>query len=89
MVKFATQNKMIKETLFSGWHFVRWLRLVLGIFIAMQAIETKDALSGLIAAFFLFQAVSNTGCCGTDSCAINPQQKKLQENPVKSNEKLN
>lgn len=59
---------MIKQTLFTGWHFMRWLRLGLGGFIAIQAVQNHDTLSGLIAAFFLFQAVTNTGCCGANSC---------------------
>lgn len=60
---------MIKQTVFTGWHFMRWLRLGLGVFIAVQAIQNRDTLSGLIAGFFLFQAVTNTGCCGVNSCA--------------------
>lgn len=58
------------QTLFTGWHLMRWLRLGLGIFIAIQAIQTNDTLSGFIAAFFLFQAVTNTGCCGANGCAV-------------------
>lgn len=61
---------MIKQTLFTGWHFMRWLRLGLGVFIAIQAIQTHDTLAGFIAAFFLFQAVTNTGCCGSNGCAV-------------------
>ncbi len=60
---------MIPQTLFTGWHFLRWLRLGLGIFIAIQAIQNHDTLSGLIAGFFLFQAITNTGCCGVNNCA--------------------
>jgi hypothetical protein len=48
---------------------MRVLRLGLGIFISVQAVKTHDAFSGLIAAFFLFQAVTNTGCCGSQGCA--------------------
>jgi hypothetical protein len=69
---------MIKQTLFTGWHFMRWLRLGLGIFIAIQAIQNHDLLSGFIAAFFLFQAVANVGCCGAGSCAV-PVTKKNQD----------
>ena len=58
----------IKTTLLYNWHFMRLLRLVLGIFIAYQAIKTHDTFSGLIAGFFLFQAVTNTGCCGAQGC---------------------
>lgn len=61
---------MIRQTLFTGWHFMRWVRLGLGGFIAIQAIQTHDTLSGFIAAFFLFQAVTNTGCCGANGCAV-------------------
>ena len=43
---------------------MRWLRLSLGVFIGVQAFQTHDLLSGAIALFFLFQAVTNTGCCG-------------------------
>ncbi|MBL7892064.1 MAG: hypothetical protein JNL63_05500 [Bacteroidia bacterium] len=59
---------MIKQTLFTGWHFMRWLRLGLGGLMAIQAVQNHDTLSGLIAAFFLFQAVTNTGCCSVNSC---------------------
>ena len=60
---------MMKQTLFTNWHLVRWLRLILGIFLAMQAFENHDALSGFIAAFFLYQAFTNTGCCGINNCS--------------------
>lgn len=59
---------MIQQTLFTGWHFMRWLRLGLGIFMAIQAFEMHDTFSGFIAAFFLFQAITNTGCCGSNVC---------------------
>ncbi len=49
---------------------MRWLRLILGVFIAAQAIDTRDPISGMIAIFFIFQAVTNTGCCGVNACAV-------------------
>ena len=61
---------MIQQTLFTNWHFMRWLRLGLGIFIAIQAVQMHDTFSGFIAAFFLFQSVTNTGCCGTKGCSV-------------------
>lgn len=61
---------MDKETLFQNWNFMRLLRLVLGIYIAVQAIETLSILSGVVAVFFLFQAVTNIGCCGSNGCAV-------------------
>jgi len=61
---------MNKETLLTGWHFMRFLRLGLGVYIAIQAIETHSLLSGIVALFFMFQAITNTGCCGTNGCAV-------------------
>lgn len=61
--------KTIKQTLFTGWHFMRWLRLAFGIFFIIQAIEMHDSLIGAIGGFFLFTAVTNTGCCGVGGCA--------------------
>ena len=60
----------MKTTLLTGWHLIRWVRLVFGIFIGIQAIQTHDIISGLLAGFFLYQAVTNTGCCGVSACAV-------------------
>lgn len=65
-----------KQTLLSNWHFMRWLRLGLGMFVAYQAVVAHDALAGFIAAFLLFQAVSNTGCGGVGGCAVPTPSKK-------------
>ena len=60
----------IKQMIFTNWHFMRWLRLVLGGFIAVQSIQNHDLVPGLIGAFFLYQAITNTGCCGSNGCAV-------------------
>ena len=76
-----------KQMLFSNWHFVRWFRLGIGLFIGYQALQLHDSLSGFIAAFFLFQAVTNTGCCGASGCALpNPPQKNINTEEVKFEE---
>lgn len=59
----------IKETLFTGWHLMRWLRLIFGVFFMVQAIQMHDVLIGFIAGFFLLTAIANVGCCGARSCA--------------------
>lgn len=69
--------KTIKQTLFSGWHFMRWLRLALGLFFMVQAIQVYDSLMWLAAGFFLFTSLTNTGCCGSGTCNI--PAKKNQE----------
>jgi hypothetical protein len=44
------------QTLLTGWHFMRWFRLAISIFI--------------VCSFFLYQALTNTGCCGANGCAV-------------------
>ena len=61
---------MDKQTLLTNWNFMRFLRLGIGIYIAVQAIETQSVFSGIVAVFFIYQAVTNTGCCGTNGCAV-------------------
>ncbi|MFN3488081.1 MAG: hypothetical protein ACK4YV_03065 [Emticicia sp.] len=61
---------MAKETLLTNWHFMRWLRLGMGLYAAVVALQLHDPLSGFIATLFLFQAVTNTGCCGAGGCAV-------------------
>ena len=64
----------IKQTLFTNWHPMRWLRLGLGIIAGVQAIIFHDTLLGFLSAFLLFQTVTNTGCCNAGACAV-PKQK--------------
>ena len=59
----------IKYYLLTGWSIMRLIRLALGCFIAYQAITLHDTMAGIIAAFLLFQALTNTGCCGSQGCA--------------------
>jgi hypothetical protein len=68
----------IKQTLFTGWHFMRWLRLAFGVFFIIQAIEMRDSLIAVVGVFFLFTAVTNTGCCGAGSCTA-PARKNIKE----------
>ncbi len=63
----------MKERLTSGWHFVRWLRLIMGVLLAYQAVTMHEWLPGALAAFLLYQALWNVGCCGSNACA-SPKQ---------------
>lgn len=66
----------IKHTLLTNWHFMRWLRLIIGIVISIHAFQSQDILSGLLAAFLLFQAILNTGCCGSNGCDLPHAKRK-------------
>lgn len=61
---------MIKQTLFTGWHFMRWIRLGLGLFLTITALQSNDALAGIMGGFLLLQAVTNVGCCGPAGCVV-------------------
>lgn len=52
-----------------NWNFMRFLRLVLGVMIGIQAFQTQTVFPGVIAGFLLFQVFTNTGCCGVNSGA--------------------
>ncbi len=55
---------------------MRLLRLFIGGAIAVQAFQLHDPMMGFFSAFFLFQAVTNTGCCGAQGCAVPAVKKK-------------
>lgn len=67
----------LKQQLFSSWGFTRILRLVLGVIILVQAIQTADVMFGLLGSFLLGQAALNIGCCGVDGCGV-PYNNKAQ-----------
>lgn len=60
----------IKQTLLNNWNLMRWLRLGIAVFIAIQAIQQHSVFMGFFGVFFLFQALTNTGCCGASGCAV-------------------
>ncbi|MEX2478044.1 MAG: hypothetical protein WD357_06380 [Gracilimonas sp.] len=70
---------MSKTTLLSNWHTMRWVALSIGLFLAVMAVWYQDIVTGFFSAFFLFQAVTNTGCMVAQSCAV-PQQKGALSN---------
>lgn len=73
---------MIRQQLFTGWNFLRWIRLAFGILLTVQTIQTHDTLSGFFAAFFLFQAFTNTGCCGVNGCALPEKKSEMHALPL-------
>ncbi len=51
---------------------MRWLRLLMGLIVAYQAIELHNGLLGMLAGLFIFQALANVACCGTGACRVTP-----------------
>jgi len=63
-----------KYMLLNGWTVMRWVRLLLGLVFAYQAISQHDSISALLSVFLLVQAITNTGCCGAQGCTVPPKQ---------------
>lgn len=73
--------------LFANWHPLRWVALVLGGVFAAQAIYFGDWPSGLIGAFFLFQAVNSSGCLGSARCRLPDRRSTVSDRqPVEIDE---
>ena len=63
------------QTLLSDWNFMRFVRLALGVYIGIQAYQTQSILSAILAAFLVYQVITNTGCCGANGCAVPLKEK--------------
>ena len=47
---------------------MRVMRLGLGIMMLVMGIQSKEWAIGLFSVFFLYQAITDTGCCGSTGC---------------------
>ena len=60
----------LKQRAFTNWHFMRILRLGLGIWMIVMAIQSRDLAMGLFGAFFFYTAIADVGCCGPNGCSV-------------------
>ena len=52
----------VKEQLFTNWHPMRWMALIFGSILLYNWFVHSAPVSGFLALFFLYQAITNTGC---------------------------
>jgi VanZ family protein len=64
----------MKRLLLTNWHFMRYLRVALALFLFYNAYQTKEWFFIVFGLFFLFQAVFNLGC-GPAGCAVDYSKK--------------
>lgn len=64
-------NRILKN-----WDFVRIVRLLLGVLIAIYSISSKDYIFLVLAGFLLFQAIMNISCCGSGGCNTDTKYKE-------------
>lgn len=53
---------------------MRVMRLAIGLWLLVAGIQMHDWAAGLFSIFFLYQAVTDTGCCGSAGCAAPPRR---------------
>lgn len=70
---------MIDRIIGTPWHFMRWLRLIGGLFFGIGAVVNYDLPVLLISILLIVQAVFNWGCCGVNSCNTNLTKKQNTE----------
>ena len=58
----------LKRRLLTNWHMMRVLRLVIGAMLLITGFQAHDWVTGLFSTFFIYQAVTDTGCCGSGGC---------------------
>ena len=63
------------SSVIASWNFMRVLRLTMGIFMMIEAWRSLSWAPALLGGILLFQAYSNTGCCGSGNCAVPPSGK--------------
>jgi hypothetical protein len=59
----------ILKNLVTNWHFMRWLRLALALYLFEQAYQTHEYFLVVFGGFFLLQAIFNWGC-GPNGCSL-------------------
>jgi hypothetical protein len=57
------------QKIIHNWSFIRFVRLILGIFIIIQSVQTQNYWMILPGILFSAMALFNTGCCGS-SCSV-------------------
>ncbi len=67
----------MKQTIFSNWTLMRFLRLGMGVAILVQAVMAKDLLFAFAGIIFTAMPVFNIGCCGTAGCAAPPKKEPV------------
>ncbi len=72
----------LRQRVFTNWNFVRFLRLGLGVWILVMAIQSRDWPIGLLSGLFIWMTLTNTGCCGANGCVVPNNMPRRRDGPV-------
>lgn len=68
------------DNLFKNWNFARLLRLLMGIFLVVEALKSGMWFLVVIGAVFVAMPLLNIGCCNTGKCSVvKPSSKKTND----------
>lgn len=77
----------LTQQLFTGWHPMRWVTLIFGLVLGYNWLVYNAPVSGALSIFFLFQAVTNTGCmagqCTPKTVALNHEVEDVEFEEIK------
>ncbi|MDE3212910.1 MAG: hypothetical protein KGM98_06720 [Bacteroidota bacterium] len=66
---------MWKQTLLHNWNFMRIIRLAIGVWALVSAIQTREPLVGFMGLVLMGMALLNQGCCGASGCNTYTERK--------------
>lgn len=78
----------MKQTILRDWNFIRFLRLVLGLGVVIQAVVSKNWGVGLLGLYFTILPLFNIGCCGAGGC-YTPLNQSAKPDTKIAGEKVN
>ncbi len=65
-----------------NWNVMRLLRLAIGVWAIVTAIQTGQGALGLLGALVLGMAIFNIGCCGVNGCTPRSSIKTVPKTPA-------
>lgn len=60
----------LRQRVLTNWNFMRLVRLGMGVWILVMAIQTRDWTIGAFSGFFIYTALAGAGCCGSQGCYV-------------------
>ena len=77
---------VLKQRIFTNWHLVRIMKLGIGIMLMVAGIQNKEWAIGLFSLLFIYQAITDTGCCGTKGYCPPSAKRNHNAAPIQNKE---
>lgn len=74
------------QNIIKNWNLVRLLRLVMGIFLVVEAIKSGMWFLVAVGAVFVAMPLLNIGCCATGNCSVRTHNSKNTNDEVEYEE---